>query len=358
MPTSSATQTLTTPELLELILTHLPLRSILTTVQRVCKAWHTLIQTSPTLQTKLYFRASLAPSNPPDPPNPFTPSPPFTLNPLITSSFPFLLTPNRVLTGSEREAWRQNLNGGAPTMWDTNGQGALDKCMKMFLCSEWALPGRAERWKRKEASWRKMYVSQPAVRRVVVRESRDGTAWAVREVVLRFGGARGTWDGEGVRRGWIVQNGKALDMEKEEGLKMGPLYDYLYTSHCTGDIPGRCDIIFLPKWPIDWTESLANDHSQPAGVDLEDFSKLRDDELDERHKDSAWRENGYSQGVTLFLSLGTRTWGEDEEEKYETYEQFRSDALGKKRVSAGGKGREEDEQVFVASDVLRFKMRD
>ncbi|KAH8886535.1 hypothetical protein GQ53DRAFT_750550 [Thozetella sp. PMI_491] len=44
-----------TPELLECVLLRLDLRTLLTAAQRVCRAWHSLIMTSPSLQKALFF---------------------------------------------------------------------------------------------------------------------------------------------------------------------------------------------------------------------------------------------------------------------------------------------------------------
>ncbi|KAF2685140.1 hypothetical protein K458DRAFT_403376 [Lentithecium fluviatile CBS 122367] len=135
-PSTSTTRTLTTPELLELILFHLPPRPLLL-AQRVRKTWHTLISTSPTLQTALYFRAPASPS----------PSQQYTLNPLITSAFPFLLTPHRIL--SEAESQDYDIRFGhlerAP-----DPSPVLRDPIKAFLYSDWV--GNERAWKRKEAS--------------------------------------------------------------------------------------------------------------------------------------------------------------------------------------------------------------
>lgn len=46
------------PELLELILLHVDLRTILTSAQRVSRAWHALVTTSTALQRALFFAPS------------------------------------------------------------------------------------------------------------------------------------------------------------------------------------------------------------------------------------------------------------------------------------------------------------
>ncbi|KAJ5995143.1 hypothetical protein N7481_002120 [Penicillium waksmanii] len=49
---------LTTPELLEIILLHLDIRTLLVSAQRVCQTWKVLIQTSPAIQQALFFRSA------------------------------------------------------------------------------------------------------------------------------------------------------------------------------------------------------------------------------------------------------------------------------------------------------------
>lgn len=53
---------LETVELLELILSHVDLQSILTSGTRVCRFWNEVIEDSPQLQTLLFFRPDMSPA--------------------------------------------------------------------------------------------------------------------------------------------------------------------------------------------------------------------------------------------------------------------------------------------------------
>lgn len=50
------TRVLATPELLECVLLHLDMRTLLVSAQRACRVWHELIATSPALQEALFFK--------------------------------------------------------------------------------------------------------------------------------------------------------------------------------------------------------------------------------------------------------------------------------------------------------------
>ncbi|KAJ6537697.1 hypothetical protein B0H19DRAFT_1180680 [Mycena capillaripes] len=120
-----------TPELLELILTHLPMRDLLVAAPLVSKTWQT-ITLSPTLQRALFFQAD--PSSEP------------ICNPLLVEMFPpFFAQP-----GENRWLW----------------PGKASSIMAM----PWSkAPGA---FKRKEASWRRMLVAQPPVQKMIITETR------------------------------------------------------------------------------------------------------------------------------------------------------------------------------------------
>lgn len=56
-----AAQNICIPELLEMILLQLDMRTLLVSAQRVCRAWHTLIKDSSSLQTLLFFKPAAEP---------------------------------------------------------------------------------------------------------------------------------------------------------------------------------------------------------------------------------------------------------------------------------------------------------
>ncbi|KAJ6517241.1 hypothetical protein C8R47DRAFT_1254655 [Mycena vitilis] len=117
---SSAEEVLSTPELLELILWHLPMRILLVTAPLVSKTWQA-VTLSPILQQALFFQPDLA----------FAAHP--IQNPLLVELFPPFFTPKH---------W----------LWPDT---------KAFTAMPWAKAPDA--FRRAEASWRRMLVRQPPV---------------------------------------------------------------------------------------------------------------------------------------------------------------------------------------------------
>jgi hypothetical protein len=116
------------PELLEHILAHLPMRDLLVTAPRVSKMWQA-ITLAPTLQRALFFQ--------PDP----TSAP--IQNPLLVEMFPPFFAP----AGHNR--------------WSCDASS--------IMTMPWS--GTPGAFKRKEASWRRMLVTQPPVQRIFIRET-------------------------------------------------------------------------------------------------------------------------------------------------------------------------------------------
>ncbi|RAK81262.1 uncharacterized protein BO72DRAFT_345072, partial [Aspergillus fijiensis CBS 313.89] len=136
-PSGSPTQhTLNTPELLELILSQLDPRTLLTAAQLTCRTWRTLIQTSHPLQEALFFRPARA--------SPTTPAPATKkFNPLLAWAFPgFFPRPPGCSSASEAAPFASH----AVFHWHT-----LDFVVR---------PGKCPAYFRKEASWRRMLVHQ------------------------------------------------------------------------------------------------------------------------------------------------------------------------------------------------------
>ncbi|OJJ95963.1 hypothetical protein ASPACDRAFT_47320 [Aspergillus aculeatus ATCC 16872] len=136
-PSESPTQhTLNTPELLELILSQLDPRTLLTVAQLTCRTWRTLIQTSHPLQEALFFRPARA--------SPTTAAPESKkFNPLLAWAFPGFFPQRPGCSSSSGEA--PSARHGA-FHWHT-----LD-----FV----ARPDKRPAYFRKEASWRRMLVQQ------------------------------------------------------------------------------------------------------------------------------------------------------------------------------------------------------
>lgn len=127
---SAMNQVLDSPELLEMILVQVDMRSLLTSAQRVCLHWASLINSSPSIQKALFFTAIKecewgADENTP--------------NPLLAVAFPSVFPAN----------------------------GRTDRFQ--FDFSDMAITKDAStmaRFVRKEASWRRMLVQQPPIRTI------------------------------------------------------------------------------------------------------------------------------------------------------------------------------------------------
>ncbi|KAF7367851.1 putative f-box domain protein [Mycena sanguinolenta] len=135
MPTTQD-QVIATPELLELILTQLPMRSLLVTAPLVSKTWQATTLT-PTLQRALFFLPD--PSSPP------------VQNPLLAELFPpfFVEEPD----DDNSRTWSQ--------------PGSATSIMAM----PWAKAPDA--FKRADASWRRMLVTQPLAQTMAITETRS-----------------------------------------------------------------------------------------------------------------------------------------------------------------------------------------
>ncbi|KAF8215240.1 hypothetical protein K438DRAFT_1660086, partial [Mycena galopus ATCC 62051] len=125
---------ISTLELLEIILSHLGMRDLLTTAPLVSKMWQALTLT-PTLQRALFFQ--------PDPSFRAERAP----NPLLAKNFPPFFAPE------------------APNRWSWPN-ATIIKSMP------WSQAPEA--FNRPEASWRRMLVTQPPVQTIVVSETCNG----------------------------------------------------------------------------------------------------------------------------------------------------------------------------------------
>ncbi|KAJ6584380.1 hypothetical protein B0H19DRAFT_1104882 [Mycena capillaripes] len=182
---------LLTPELLELVLTHVPMRDLLVTASRVSKTWRALTL-APTLQRILFFQ--------PDP----SASSETTQNPLLVELFPPFFIPELMARDSER--WEE---GDWP---DANAIKAMP----------WSRAPDA--FRRREASWRRMLVAQPPARTMgVIERCHDRGGDSERRGVLRV----------------------ATELDSEGGLRMGVLYDIVLP------LINRTDSSFCIRWHSD-----------------------------------------------------------------------------------------------------------
>ncbi|KAF2492842.1 hypothetical protein BU16DRAFT_583909 [Lophium mytilinum] len=253
----AATRVLTTAELLENILHHLPPASLLR-AQGCCRLFHALISTSPLLQSDLFFRYTAQSSKS----NSTTNS--FALNPILVSAFPEWF--QSALDESKHQpspyqVYRENLPPGI------DGRDVLKESEHIFHRLPWTT--RREEFKSKEASWRRMLISNPPIRKIEFRKensSETGTSFEVAMVTIPREGencesdaslktvngplAYSTSEAEAVLRGerdveedmatrderWrrYVEMRSALyepqgeeEVLQDEGLRMGVLYDYV-----------------------------------------------------------------------------------------------------------------------------------
>ena len=149
--TSPITSVLSTHELLEGILLHVDLRTLLTSAQRVNHSWHDLIRSSLRLQRVLFFA-------PDDSNNNKNTNTEYTFNPLLKKAFPTFFLP---------------LHGPA-----AGGRKKLDfNSLEMVL-----RPDKQTAYLRPSASWRRMLVRQPPVRRMFAVRVRSGMAGNTQEM--------------------------------------------------------------------------------------------------------------------------------------------------------------------------------
>lgn len=141
-----------TPELFEIILLHLDIRTLLVSAQRVCQTWTVLVQTSPAIQQALFFRSQENKWHTESISNPI-------YNPLLVEAFrPFFPSvheyppihnnnenANEFQAEAERDGKEENINFSF-------------KALDMLSSTP-----KKSAYMRKEASWRKMLLRQPPV---------------------------------------------------------------------------------------------------------------------------------------------------------------------------------------------------
>lgn len=204
---------LTTPEILETILLHLDLASILTSAQRVCHSWRDLITTSPSLQQHLYFQPNWNQNQ-----NQTLKTP----NPLLSTLFPGWFPPPPPA----------NISRATTDKDDEEVEAAvLDEHTFETLALAHADKNRAFMYK--HASWRNMLLSQPPIPDLVlfgVCENFGGTVFG--GPVLPFGPGAGDSESETDSKPPTVMPDANAEPKP---LRMATLYDELVESH--GSIP-------------------------------------------------------------------------------------------------------------------------
>lgn len=123
---SQADIVLSIPELFEAILLHVDSHTLLTSAQRVCRRWHNIISTTPSIQKTLYFRPEMA-----------SPSREKRINPLLQAHF---------------------------LPWFGSSDHVCDRDLFMSLPLYLAGSNTGDNpFLRPKASWRRMLISQPPV---------------------------------------------------------------------------------------------------------------------------------------------------------------------------------------------------
>jgi hypothetical protein len=209
--TTAASRVGAVTELVETILLDVDQRTILISCIRVCRLWHGLITASHPLQRHLYFLPGHASNSRASP----TASAQgkageVVINPLLDWGF---------------SGWFSPTHWGKPWEWFSSGRSmkyerpplhhdSKESCPKDYgqrsLNDFFVLPWNinADAWRRKEASWRKMFITQPPV-----------TSFEIRCI-------------EGYR--YLHHEKVGLSYPPQDGtqgageLNMGPLYDYIH----------------------------------------------------------------------------------------------------------------------------------
>ncbi|KAF7346435.1 putative MFS transporter [Mycena sanguinolenta] len=127
-------EVISTPELLEQILVHLPIRDLLVAAPLVSKTWHA-VTLSPALQRALFFE-----------PDPLASASTRVKNPLLAETFPPFF--------EDDPHWSGNLEAIESMPWSK----------------------APDAFKRQEASWRRMLVTQPPAQTMVIEQEVSGMA--------------------------------------------------------------------------------------------------------------------------------------------------------------------------------------
>ncbi|KAF4446622.1 hypothetical protein F53441_9753 [Fusarium austroafricanum] len=136
---------LAVPEMLELILLHLDMKTLLVSASRVCHHWTAIITESPWIQQALFFRP--VPSSGERPKS-------FTLNPLLVEKF------GRCFFDVDRKyAYLRRADSFFRLPWAP--EGLIKEQGEARSLSVLEKTGRLENFTMRNSSWRRMLVSQP-----------------------------------------------------------------------------------------------------------------------------------------------------------------------------------------------------
>jgi hypothetical protein len=138
-PTPAQSHALSIPEIFELILLNLDIRTLLTKASRICHSWSHFINSSPRIQWALFFRPLDHALNKPK-----------TQNPLLAETFP------SIFDQFECTGKRNDLDTDT-----TNEKPTSNVTLTTFDMIK--NPHKWDAYIRPEASWRRMLVQQPPV---------------------------------------------------------------------------------------------------------------------------------------------------------------------------------------------------
>jgi hypothetical protein len=304
--TTAASRVFAVTELIETILLDVDQRSLLISCIRVCRIWHGLITASHALQRHLYFL------------------PGHTLNsrasPLISAQGEAGEVAINPLLDWGFSGWFSPAQWGKPWEWFSSGRSMNYERPPLYCHSEESCPEdygqrslndffilpwnvNADAWRRREASWRKMFITQPPVTSFEIRYIEDGRYRHYEKVDLSY-----------------PQQDKA---QVAGELNMGPLYDYIHAQlHKYQPIfvtidPFYCSFLFemwhndghlgsKPGTHLQLTifkqEGKEEDHLRGEGYDssiapMMESAQLPDVEL----PDSRWSLDAYSKKRALYF---------------------------------------------------------
>lgn len=294
-------------ELLEQILINLPLRDLLL-CQRVCKKWEALVSTSPTLQTRLYFRAPAGPKSSETHPSSYT------FNPLLEAAFPFLFKPDHISASQRSDDWDVRFG-------DLDLPPTLESCPKEFFYS--SFNRNPEAFRRPQASWRQMLITNPPVNTIVFRNDSAGMMGrSVQECVITVGPQYSSSAPElGERKNTYIKlasndvsgsKEEFLDLKAMDGLRMAFFYDYIFEATCTGDFASDYKVSFaFGSYPS--SSEVAAYAARNSDISLASLIRYaKSDEIES------------TGSLTMLIELVSSTSCTDEPE--ECYPRFRNDA--------------------------------
>ncbi|KAJ5827729.1 hypothetical protein N7447_004492 [Penicillium robsamsonii] len=154
LQTPTQSRALSIPEIFELILLNLDIRTLLTKATRICHTWSHFINSSPRIQWTLFFRPLDNALNKPK-----------IQNPLLAETFPSIFHQS----GSS--------NGGSTKYNDTDVDTANEDTTSNLTFTTFDMVRNPHKWDayiRPEASWRRMLVQQPPVYTVSLLRSNVG----------------------------------------------------------------------------------------------------------------------------------------------------------------------------------------